>query len=894
MAAADHHQPHITEDEDSFAQRVEDLYDAITFEDGVDSESPGALVAAVETYLELEVTEAQITEALQEVAQSKENRLSKDEFIRFSEILRAQAPETAGTSSLAPVGTTGPDPPSSMRVDGDGDITTTAAAKRRHVDAGAASTAADSSSPERVADDSSVSTAPAKKKNCTQAVASKWAFEPRISVTSLKGDARVRAEMVYASVLPEMVDRIEEEVDTGLQMFLSKLPPSLSADVESNLRQTWLEDQYVTHVAAAVARCTEPRWVFKPALALEQVSEKERSRAANLYAQVDEAAAAKIEVEVATRIQDVTARLPPSLSAEMKEGISKAWFESNYVTTVSQVLNETPCSVSTSWTFSPLVKIESLPTDERAEAARMYALVNSSAASEIHAVVEKEFSAVLAPLSTTISPDAQAELRTAWLVKNYTGIVSRVMTKQLQTSAGGVGWTFAPAVPLSELPPEKRSRAATAYEAVTQTTEADILRATEEAWNTYQSSLGFVMTETLSASIRKEWLLNSYVDIVSKVVSSSPAGSRGLDATAHPSTQSLRGIARPLTGVDAAAHPIGQSPQGVNRPLATSGMPDTAEHQTSPRRRIRRRNKEANAATVLLHPRAELQPWCAADMHAAGSWRDDRWNTFTGEVIAADSAPRDAGGNGKKVFNAVLRDRTGVITVCAWGQLADDLAAKVNQLEKANEAPDSNTRWLRVELFSISQMRGSQPDICPIGAIQTIPPAKSKGNPAPTSSPRNPEVVDAAFGTQFTIVQEKDVKTEDPKAERRLASSTKGIIDFEVLAQLRPPFRVNITGVVVDVSTLQPTVGGSGRPIRTLTLSDPNGCQISIRQLGSTADDPEIQRQREVVAYFVSGTKAWNGGEAGSLWTYEDSYIKVVCDDASVPTYTKEVLILAS
>ena len=108
MAAADHQQPHITEDEDSFAQRVEDLYDAITFEDGVDSESPGALVAAVETYLELEVTEAQITEALQEVAQSKENRLSKEEFIRFSEILRAQAPETAGTSSLAPVGTTGP------------------------------------------------------------------------------------------------------------------------------------------------------------------------------------------------------------------------------------------------------------------------------------------------------------------------------------------------------------------------------------------------------------------------------------------------------------------------------------------------------------------------------------------------------------------------------------------------------------------------------------------------------------------------------------------------------------------------------------------------------------------------------------------------------------------
>ena len=154
--------------------------------------------------------------------------------------------------------------------------------------------------------------------------------------------------------------------------------------------------------------------------------------------------------------------------------------------------------------------------------------------------------------------------------------------------------------------------------------------------------------------------------------------------------------------------------------------------------------------------------------------------------------------------------------------------------------------------------------------------------------------MDAAFGTQFTIVQAKDVQTPSPSASHRLHSSITGVTDFEVLGQLRPPFCVNITGVVVDVSTLQPTVGGSGKPVRTLVLSDPNGCQISIRQLGSTPDDPEIQRQRHVVAYFVSGTKAWNGGEAGSLWTYDDSLVKVLSSTASVPSCTKEVPILAS
>ena len=110
---------------------------------------------------------------------------------------------------------------------------------------------------------------------------------------------------------------------------------------------------------------------------------------------------------------------------------------------------------------------------------------------------------------------------------------------------------------------------------------------------------------------------------------------------------------------------------------------------------------------------------------------------------------------------------------------------------------------------------------------------------------------------------------------------------------MRPPFRINIAGVLADVSVVQPTIGGSGKPVRTLVLSDPSGCQVTIRQLGSAADDPEIQSGRHVVAYFVSGTKAWNGGEAGSLWTYEDSFIQVGSRAASVPSFTKEISILA-
>ena len=48
-------------------------------------------------------------------------------------------------------------------------------------------------------------------------------------------------------------------------------------------------------------------------------------------------------------------------------------------------------------------------------------------------------------------------------------------------------------------------------------------------------------------------------------------------------------------------------------------------------------------------------------------------------------------------------------------------------------------------------------------------------------------------------------------------------------------------------------------------------------------DDEEVESHRKAVAYFVSGSKARNGEEAGSLWAYDDSVIKVVSSEPVVP-----------
>ena len=64
--------------------------------------------------------------------------------------------------------------------------------------------------------------------------------------------------------------------------------------------------------------------------------------------------------------------------------------------------------------------------------------------------------------------------------------------------------------------------------------------------------------------------------------------------------------------------------------------------------------------------------------------------------------------------------------------------------------------------------------------------------------------------------------------------------------------RINLAGIVAEVSDVQPSLSGSGKALRTLVLSDPYGVQVSIKRLGCGAEDLEIQPQQHIVLFFVS------------------------------------------
>ena len=94
--------------ESLFAQRAEELFEQISNENAVSSESASLVVALA--YLDLEVTEEQVVEATRGILKPPEIQFSKDVFFKFVELLRRQTsvtgyvtlPECAENVSAAP------------------------------------------------------------------------------------------------------------------------------------------------------------------------------------------------------------------------------------------------------------------------------------------------------------------------------------------------------------------------------------------------------------------------------------------------------------------------------------------------------------------------------------------------------------------------------------------------------------------------------------------------------------------------------------------------------------------------------------------------------------------------------------------------------------------------
>ena len=329
--------------------------------------------------------------------------------------------------------------------------------------------------------------------------------------------------------------------------------------------------------------------------------------------------------------------------------------------------------------------------------------------------------------------------------------------------------------------------------------------------------------------------------------------------------------------------------QRRSRPTSTTTSGDALMPKPRSRRQSKPRSRRQSSQTssgVRVKRRSDMKLWCAADMHAPESWGKDRWNTFIGAVIAADTAPREAGN--KKVFNVVLEDTTGLVSMAAWHHHAEVLASMTTQLEDA-KAQSGHEYLLRVDLFSIKQMKGASRALCPICLLHTIGRQVGRHVTGAAHSSGDLGVVDSSLGTRFTLVRASDVHTPNPSRSPSsrvgIGGITKGITNFAALKQMHPPFRVNLAGVITKVTGLQPTSRDDNLLLRHIELTDEHGNQVTIKQLVNADGGAEVHKHRKGVAYFVCGTKARDNDEAGSLWAHEDSVIKVTSSEPVVHSH---------
>ena len=117
-------------------------------------------------------------------------------------------------------------------------------------------------------------------------------------------------------------------------------------------------------------------------------------------------------------------------------------------------------------------------------------------------------------------------------------------------------WTFKPVVSIESLPVQDRARALTLYGFMTRETEQDIVRETERRWKSYAAGFGLVMSVDLVTSLKEAWLVPTYLDIVSSVVSSGPNPPAASDVSASsdmhtfgPATAAA--VSRGCTSLDA-------------------------------------------------------------------------------------------------------------------------------------------------------------------------------------------------------------------------------------------------------------------------------------------------------------------------------------------------------
>ena len=303
--------------------------------------------------------------------------------------------------------------------------------------------------------------------------------------------------------------------------------------------------------------------------------------------------------------------------------------------------------------------------------------------------------------------------------------VARAGVMRIDAKVARNGWCYCSPVPIDTLSGKKQECAQELYAPLTRADESKIItNVMEDSGIWHQSARGLnnmTLSSEVAANIKHEFLVNPNPGIVSEIVSASALHSTAAAGPVQPSSPLKRSrkastetcdnaatLEKAATDTHVAAHPRATHKRS-REPSTTT--PDDAQ---TPKTKIRRRCGET-FTPVRVEIRSDVE--YAADIHSAESWQEDGRTAFITTIVETDAAPRDA--DNKTVFNVMLTDSTGLISIPAWHHHTEKLVSMKKQLEHANEQTGIDL-WLRIDLISVTQMKSASGELYPICCMKTF------------------------------------------------------------------------------------------------------------------------------------------------------------------------------
>ena len=240
---------------------------------------------------------------------------------------------------------------------------------------------------------------------------------------------------------------------------------------------------------------------------------------------------------------------------------------------------------------------------------------------------------------------------------------------------------------------------------------------------------------------------------------------------------------------------------------------------------------------------------------------------FQGVLVVCDDNPRDvqyaegsprkrkAPSSEGKAADVILVDKTGPISACLWGDIAEDICGVWRQVQERRQQGEAATCVVdlsKVRIQGAAKNSWNGECLTRVRTLTSIENVNGEGGTTLKALPR--ATSDNCINATFTV----------PPSDCCVS------VFRSLRNKFSPPFRLSVKGKVVDLQSMEMSQGGNAK--RVFDIVDNAGVYFTCCAMKHNASSSALQNFQEVVVYFGTG-RGPIGNSKGMLYLLKDAMI---------------------